>query len=321
MSTRPRSSTTQEALASELLALAHEYGPSFCSYSDESSSCSKATLRKAGDGNILEACNVRTMQTLHRCGKGNLVVSRKTMEGALRIVASQCQKDWRFTPSEADDFVTTLGRKIRNLARATAQGVVISPSAAWLKAMSLPETYEEDEGDGNAQGDIDGDALVEAAGGDETGYPSDAHIGGESPATPTCNRNKVPIGLKKKPAPGESYAVSWSQELMLPIRRLDNHGALGHSEPGLPVSTSAPRGSDDELVIAEWHDGYTARIPGFAWSQLDLLTRGDGADITCDRIRDGARAHETQAIGGSKSRPKIGHGIGRTDSAYSSSKP
>ena len=267
MAPRPRSAATAEQLAASFTPLAKARGPLFCTYSDESSNVDGAKLRKDGPGNIFEDCNIEAIRAVHQCGKGNLTVSKKTMEEALRLVAARCQKEWKLLPPEVDDFASTVSRRLRNLARVTAQGLAKSPGARWVQAMRLPGSYEDDnqemnEEDGSAaSGDLDEDAAE-----------SNTQCRGTSPFRPLAPMASL-TGVAAAPSQADGYEVTWSHELMLPVRKRRLGAALGTPEPSLPVNTELPRGSDAELVVAEWHDGYSARITDFTWSQLLLLTR------------------------------------------------
>ena len=265
MAPRPRSTATARQLADAFTVLAKARGPMFCTYSDESSNVDGAKLRKTGPGNIYEDCNVESIRALHRCGRGNMTVPKKTMEQMLRMVAERCQSQWKLLPHEVDDFATTVGRRLRNLARVTAQGQVKSPGARWLTMMRLPDTYEEEEkeeDDGSASGEL-GDEDAEDAG------ECISRGGVFQPLAPMASLTQV----TGAPSKADCYDVGWSHELMLPVRKRRLGAALGPPEPGLPINTALPRGSDDELVVAHWHDGYVARITDFTWSQLRLLTR------------------------------------------------
>jgi len=268
MAPRPRNTATARQLADAFTVLARARGPMFCTYSDESSNVDGAKLRKTGPGNIYEDCNVESIRALHRCGRGNMTVPKKTMEQTLRVVAERCQAQWKLLPHEVDDFATTVGRRLRNLARVTAQGQVKSLGARWLTMMRLPDSYEdedaekeeEDEGS-SASGELGEDAgeCISRGGG--------AHV--FQPLAPMACLTQVTVA----PPQADCYDVAWSHELMLPVRKRRLGAALGPPEPSLPSNTKLPRGSDDELVVAHWHDGYVARITDFTSSQLLLVTK------------------------------------------------
>ena len=90
-------------------------GPAFCRYADESANVSKAVLKRGptgveGHSELLAA--VKEVQH-------NLSFPKTTIISGLNMLVrtSEIQKSWKMTDSEETDFVTTVGRKIRNLCR------------------------------------------------------------------------------------------------------------------------------------------------------------------------------------------------------------
>jgi hypothetical protein len=57
------------------------------------------------------------------------------MRAALDLLIAEFQSEWKLSPSERDDYLETLTRRVRNLARIVAQAMIKSPTSPWLQTM------------------------------------------------------------------------------------------------------------------------------------------------------------------------------------------
>ncbi len=82
------------------------------------------------------------LEVLHTL-QPNLAFPRKVVEDSLSALFEEKKGAWSLGDHYKADWVLTLGRRLRNLARVVAQGELRSPGASWVKR--LPWNVGKDE--------------------------------------------------------------------------------------------------------------------------------------------------------------------------------
>ena len=62
-------------------------------------------------------------------------MSRATMRAALDLLTTEFQSGWNLSPSERDDYLEALTRRVRILARIVTQAMIKSATSPWLQTM------------------------------------------------------------------------------------------------------------------------------------------------------------------------------------------
>ena len=284
----------------------HKHGISFVTYADENPSVAKAKLIKDGPGSVVGPPNIDAARALCVVCGGRLTLSRNKVRMALDILAAEFEGEWQLKPNEREDFVETLGRRIRNLARIVTQATMKSQTAPWLRAMlgeleSAPlAPRRAATGAAGGEDDDDADAHVAqqeeeeeeeseeyataAAAGEECApfEPLQEHaFESEEERSPTVRRKPAAAATKVKRGPAPTgtakstseFELSWCSELMLPVRRRVADGGARRPEPGLVIDAKILGRNPCDEVLAEWPDGMVEAIPAFTYERLALLCR------------------------------------------------
>lgn len=106
-------------------------GPSICRYPDEAEHPGAAKTIHGPCG--IEG-HVDLLSALRRL-QSNLAFTKSSMRSALQTLASENHAKWKLSPTEADDFISTICRRVRNLCRVTMQAMIKSPDAAFVRQL------------------------------------------------------------------------------------------------------------------------------------------------------------------------------------------
>ena len=95
--------------------------------------------------------------------------------------------------------------------------------------------------------------------------------------TETAEQQASASGVRRKQKGYGPWIVTFSDELMLAIRKLqcpNSERSQGH--PSFPLEMD-PEANPLDIVKAKWYDGYTSEVPGLTYERLAALTRSSSS--------------------------------------------
>ena len=132
--------------AADVLAVLHlisagaeKRGKSFCRYPEE---CDRVQLARTLPEEI-----VKERELLKAMAPGGWYLKKSVVEAALKKLQKE-HADWTFNKQEATDWVCTMDKRIRCLARVVGQAAKKTRKPSWWAKLGLDETAAEADGAG-----------------------------------------------------------------------------------------------------------------------------------------------------------------------------
>jgi hypothetical protein len=196
------------------------------------------------------------LEILH--GESNaLLYPKAIVEGALNIIVKEQQTKWQFDANDAKDWVTTMTRRIRNLARVVGQPLSKNRTPVWMKKLKFHLKMKTLE--------ISGDHPV---GSDAENGSADEADNAENGSADEADSDNAPLANSMP-----EWIVKFDKELMLATRSKKQGGKVELSMPILDFASMSP----NDMVKATFTIGGVTvhEVPGLTFGNLRLLMRNN----------------------------------------------
>jgi hypothetical protein len=124
--TRALFSGDAAAFAMLLSSVVENHGKKLCCYPCEVAKVSSAKL------DVQSVYEHHMLLTCLHTGQANLSFSKMVATAGIRIIVEQNMDSFKLKPSEVEDYIETQSRRLRNLCRCVAQGLVRKPRPKWV---------------------------------------------------------------------------------------------------------------------------------------------------------------------------------------------
>jgi hypothetical protein len=263
-------------------AVADKRGKSFCRYPEE---CSKVQQARTLPDEI-----VRERELLQAMAPGGWFLKKSVVEATLKKLQDS-HTDWTFVnKQERVDWITTMDKRIRCLARVVGQADKKSKKPSWWAKLGLEKTAAaaaEAGGDGVEPDDEPAAEEEEEAEAEEEEEEQE-----EAEAEEEEEDEEEATAPKKRPSSdANGYTVVFNTELMLAKRF--KAGKEADAELSFPLDAKA--GKVDDLVKATFLSGVFT-VPGLTYRRLQSMRGERGAAAGTGKLWEQTHTATSHAI-------------------------
>jgi hypothetical protein len=266
-----------------VIPLMTQKGLLWTEYKSTEETASKAKLVQGRHGGIQGELDVLVA---HHKAQANLSFSKSVVRKGLELAVKHMRTTtssarFKMSKQEEADWLDLSSRRIRNLCHVVGQAELKPVTPQWLKKMpwhagdGTDIGKEDEDGDGGAGKEDDFMDPEEEVGYDEEDEEEEkaADVDDDKESTYVFVKQRT----LKRPSANKQYAISFSRELMLPIRTDDK----GNQEPGLidEIDEKDKKALFSTAVRFSWPDGHKAVDKEMTYEDLGKLGKHRTANV------------------------------------------